>query len=178
MIKIGILTFLLKLYVIFNAELSITNTVLFFIAMKNTILLIVVYTLLVSCTKAPSNITFHKTHEPKKENAPFSDAVQVGNLFFLAGQIGMDQTTRKLVDGGIKAETRQTLENIKAVLEHHEMTMNNVVKCTVILSDIEDFSAFNEVYKTYFPQKPARTTFAGKGLAVGAKIEIECIAAK
>ena len=90
----------------------------------------------------------------------------------------MNHTTRKLVKGGIKAETKQTLENIKAVLAHHNMEMKDVVKCTVILADIEDFSLFNEVYKTYFPQKPARTTFAAKGLAVGAKIEIECIAVK
>lgn len=125
-----------------------------------------------------ASVIFHKTHEPKKSNAPFSDAVQVGGLFFLSGQVGMDHTTRKLVSGGIKEETKQTLENIKAVLTHHDMDMDDVVKCTVILSDINDFSAFNEVYKTYFPQKPARTTFAAKGLAVGAKIEIECIAAK
>lgn len=125
-----------------------------------------------------TSVIFHETHEPKKSNAPFSDAVQVGDLFFLSGQVGMDHTTRKLVSGGIKEETKQTLENIKAVLAHHDMDMDDVVKCTVILADINDFGAFNEVYKTYFPQKPARTTFAAKGLAVGAKIEIECVAAK
>ncbi len=147
--------------------------------MKNTfIFLILGILVLSSCNTESSNVVFHKTHEPKKANAPFSDIVEVGNLFFLSGQIGMDHTTRKLVDGGIKAETKQTLENIKAVLEQHHMDMGDVVKCTVVLSDIEDFSAFNEIYKTYFPQKPARTTFAAKGLAVGAKIEIECIAAK
>ncbi len=148
--------------------------------MKYTVLFLCISMVLVGCSKGASNavetLIFHKTHEPKKSGTPFSDAVQVGNLFFLSGQIGMNHTTRKLVAGGIKAETKQTLENIKAVLEHHNMGMNNVVKCTVILADIEDFSAFNEVYKTYFPQKPARTTFAAKGLAVGAKIEIECIA--
>ncbi|MEW7280031.1 RidA family protein [Aquimarina sp. 2201CG1-2-11] len=125
-------------------------------------------------TKNP--VVFHKTHEPKKSDAPFSDAVQVGDLFFLSGQIGMDHSVRKLVDGGIVPETKQTLENIKSVLEQHDLQLKDVVKCTVILADIEDFSAFNKIYKTYFPQKPARTTFAAKGLAVGAKIEIECIA--
>ncbi len=123
-------------------------------------------------------VIFHKSHEPKKTKAPFSDAVQVGNLFFLSGQVGMDHTTRKLVEGGIQAETKQTLENIKAVLAHHKLIMNDVVKCTVILADIDDFKSFNEIYTTYFPQKPARTTFAAKGLAVNAKIEIECIAIK
>ncbi len=146
--------------------------------MKNTILGMVICIFLLGCSQTPNAITFHNTHEPKKAGAPFSDAVQVGNLFFLSGQIGMDHATRTLVEGGIKAETRQTLENIKAVLEHHNMTMDNVVKCTVILSDINDFSAFNEVYRSYFPKKPARTTFAAKGLALGSKIEIECIAAK
>ncbi len=150
--------------------------------MKNIFLLILVCIFLASCNteslKPTNRVIFHKTHEPKKSEAPFSDVVQVGNMFFLSGQVGMDHTTRKLVAGGIEEETKQTLENIKAVLEHHNMEMNDVVKCTVILSDIESFSAFNTVYKTYFPQKPARTTFAAKGLAVGAKIEIECIAVK
>jgi len=149
--------------------------------MKKIHLLVILIICLFGCKPNPgsdTSIVFHETHEPKKTNAPFSDVVQVGNLFFLSGQVGMDHSTRKLVTGGIKQETKQTLENIKAVLKHHNMNMNDVVKCTVILSDINDFSAFNEVYKTYFPQKPARTTFAAKGLAVGAKIEIECIAAK
>ncbi|RZS91921.1 RidA family protein [Aquimarina brevivitae] len=123
-------------------------------------------------------VLFHKTHEPKKVNAPFSDIVQVGDLYFLSGQVGMDHKTRTLVEGGIQAETRQCLENIKAVLAQHQLSLDDVVKCTVILANIEDFKAFNEVYVSYFPNKPARTTFAAKGLAVGAKIEIECIAAK
>jgi len=149
--------------------------------MKNTYLILLGIIFLASCTNntvTDNTIIFHKTHEPKKENAPFSDIVQVGDLYFLSGQVGMNQTTRTLVEGGITEETTQVLENIKAVLQHHDMDMDNVVKCTVILADIHDFSAFNEVYKKYFPKKPARTTFAAKGLAVGAKIEIECIAAK
>ena len=125
-----------------------------------------------------TSVIFHKTHEPKKANAPFSDAVQVNNLFFLSGQIGMDHSTRELVKGGIEAETKQTLENIKSVLAQHDMDMSTIVKCTVILADIEDFAAFNSIYTQYLPQKPARTTFAAKGLARGAKIEIECIAVK
>jgi len=149
--------------------------------MKKIYLFLILIAFLFSCSHrsdSETSIVFHKTHEPKKENAPFSDAVQVGDLYFLSGQIGMDHSIRKLVVGGIAEETKQTLENIKAVLKQHDMNMNNVVKCTVILADIKDFAAFNEVYKTYFPQKPARTTFAAKGLAVGANIEIECIAAK
>ncbi len=121
---------------------------------------------------------FHASHEPKKLDAPFSDAVQVGNTFYLSGQIGMDHSTRTLVSGGIQAETRQTLENIKAVLEHHGLQMKDVVKATVILDTIGDFSAFNEIYTEYLPQKPARTTFAAEALARGAKIEIEVVAVK
>jgi len=121
---------------------------------------------------------FHESHEATKKNAPFSDLVQVGNMYFLSGQIGMDQKKRTLVSGGITAETTQTLENIKDVLAQHDMDMSNVVKALVILDDIEDFKAFNDVYVTYFPQKPARTTFAAEALAAGASIEIEVIAIK
>ena len=121
---------------------------------------------------------FHPSHEPAKQNAPFSDVVQVGNTFYLSGQIGMNQTTRTLVAGGIEAETTQTLENIKAVLAQHGLTMKDVVKALVILDNIEDFAAFNAIYSKYLPQKPARTTFAAEALAVGAKIEIEVVAVK
>ncbi len=150
--------------------------------MNKVAIIICVFTLVIHHSIQSQVITddviFHKTHEPKKSRAPYSDAVQVGDMYFLSGQVGMDHTTRKLVEGGIQAETKQTLENIKAVLAQHGMQMDHVVKCTVILEDIEDFSAFNKVYTTYFPQKPARTTFAASGLAVGARIEIECIAVK
>ena len=121
---------------------------------------------------------FHDSHEPKRQNTPFSDVVETEDLMFLAGQIGRDHEKGFLVEGGIKAETRQAIENIKAVLEHHGLGLNRVVKCTVILDDINDFSDFNEVYMQYFPNKPARTTFAASGLAASAKIEIDVIAAK
>lgn len=125
-----------------------------------------------------SDPIFHASHEPKKATAPFSDVVQVGNLFFLSGQIGMDHKDRVLVEGGIEAETKQTLENIKAVLEQHGLKMGDVVKAMVVLDNIEDFAAFNTIYKTYFPHKPARTTFAAEALSAGAKIEIEVVAVK
>ncbi len=125
-----------------------------------------------------TELIFHQSHEPKKENAPFSDAVQAGNLYFLAGQIGMDHSTRTLVSGGIQAETQQAIQNISEVLAQHGMTLDNVVKCTVILANIEDFAAFNEIYTQYFTQKPARTTFAAKDLAANGQIEIDVIAVK
>lgn len=108
---------------------------------------------------------------------PFSDAVRVGNILFLSGAIGTDSTGR-VVSGGIGPETRQTLENIKASLARNGLTMANVVKCTAMLVDIKEWPALNEVYRTYFPgPKPARSAFAGTGLALNARVEIECIAA-
>ncbi|MEM9680246.1 MAG: Rid family detoxifying hydrolase [Bacteroidota bacterium] len=131
-----------------------------------------------SCTDSKSEIIFHKSHEPSRSNAPFSDAVETDHLLFLTGQIGKDHSTGKLVGGGIKVETEQVINNIKAVLEHHNLSLEDVVKCTVILKDINDFSDFNSVYTQYFTKKPARTTFAASGLAGGASIEIDVIAAK
>lgn len=132
----------------------------------------------VNISEIPKKPIFHASHEPKKQQAPFSDAVQVGNTYYLSGQIGMDHSTRTLVSGGIEAETTQTLENIKAVLAQHDMNMQDVVKAMVVLDDIKDFTAFNSIYTQYFPQKPARTTFAAEALALGSKIEIEVIAVK
>jgi len=131
----------------------------------------------ISCTtQQKTEIEFLKSKEEKKKDLPFSDVVKVGDILFLAGQIGMDHSVRKLVDGGIKAETTQALENIKAVLEINGSDMSHVVKCTVILADINDFAAMNEVYKPYFKDNyPARTTFAAN-LVAGAKIEIEATA--
>lgn len=131
-----------------------------------------------SCGNEPSEIIFHESHEESRLNAPFSDAVETNDLLFLTGQIGKDHKKGSIVEGGIQAETKQTIENIKAVLEHHDLSLDNVVKCTVILSDINDFKAFNEIYIQYFTKKPARTTFAAAGLAANAKIEIDVIAAK
>jgi len=137
---------------------------------------------LVWCSSVSSQekpgITFHESHEEKKRSAPYSDAVEAGNLFFLAGQIGMDHTTRTMVTPGIESETEQAIKNIRAVLQYHGLTLDNVVKCTVILSSMDDFSAFNEVYSKYFTKKPARTTFAASGLARNAKIEIDVIAVR
>ena len=131
-----------------------------------------------SCENSKSEVVFHKSHEPSRSNVPFSDVVETGNLLFLAGQIGKDHKKGVLVSGGIEAETKQVIENITSVLAYHGLSLDDVVKCTVILKDIDDFKAFNSVYTTYFTQKPARTTFAASGLAGGASIEIDVIAAK
>ncbi len=131
-----------------------------------------------SCQTSNSNIIFHQSHEESRAKATFSDAVETKDFLFLTGQIGKDHKSGEMVTGGIEAETKQVIENIKAVLEHHKLSLDHVVKCTVILKDINDFNAFNSVYIKYFQKKPARTTFAASDLAGGALIEIEVIAAK
>jgi reactive intermediate/imine deaminase len=108
---------------------------------------------------------------------PFSSAVRVGNVLYLSGQIGNKPGTRELADTGVAGQTRQTLENIKAVLTHAGSSLERVFKCTVFLSDINDYNAMNAVYATYFSKEPpARSTVAGSGLALGARVEIECMA--
>jgi 2-iminobutanoate/2-iminopropanoate deaminase len=108
---------------------------------------------------------------------PFSTAVRVGNLLFLSGVIGNTPGTRTLADTGISGQTRQTLENIRRVLTGLGSGLDRAVKCTVFLTDIRDYQAMNAVYATYFPKDPpARSTVAGTGLALGARVEIECIA--
>ncbi|NNJ89806.1 MAG: RidA family protein [Eudoraea sp.] len=149
--------------------------------MKNFILLsitILIISLQGVHAQETSGIIFHKSHEIKKQTAPFSDAVEVGDLFFLAGQIGMDHSTRTMVEGGLQAETEQAIKNIRDVLQQHGLSLDQVIKCTVILSSMDDFAAFNEVYTRHFTKKPARTTFAAAGLARNARVEIDVIAAK
>jgi len=109
---------------------------------------------------------------------PFSAAVRVGNMLYLSGQIGNVPGTRQLADTGITGQVRQALENIKATLGYAGSSLERVVKCTVFLVDIKDYAAMNAVYVTYFPKDPpARSTIAASGLALGAKVEIECLAA-
>ena len=108
---------------------------------------------------------------------PVSSAVRVGDLLFLSGQVGNVLGTRQLVDGGVTGQTRQALENIKAILAFAGSSLESVVKCTVFLADINDFAAMNAVYAGYFPKDPpARTTVVASPPAVGARVEIECIA--
>ena len=108
---------------------------------------------------------------------PFSDAVRVGNMLYLSGQIGNRPGTLELVDGGMGAQARQALENIRTVLEAYGSSMDEIVKCTIMLEDMADWPAFNEIYVTYFPgHKPARSALGTSGLALGALVEVECMA--
>jgi reactive intermediate/imine deaminase len=115
---------------------------------------------------------------PGQAALPFSSAVRVGGLLFLSGQIGTDSTGR-LVPGGIEAETRQTLANIRAALERAGASMDQVVKCTAMLADMAEWDRMNRVYVTAFrPDRlPARSAFGTTGLARGARVELECWAA-
>lgn len=107
---------------------------------------------------------------------PFSALVRVGDMLYLSGQIGTD-SAGKLVTGGIEPETRQTMENIRAVLQANGSSTDRVVKCLVMLADMGEWQAMNQVYVTYFTRHlPARSAMGANGLALGARVEIECLA--
>jgi 2-iminobutanoate/2-iminopropanoate deaminase len=136
--------------------------------------LLLIMVVAVACAPRP---TLQFMPDPSPPVGPFSRAVRVGDLLFLAGQIGTDASGR-LVPGGIQAETRQTLENIRAELRRNGLGMDRVAKCTVFLADMSEWGRMNEVYATFFPgPKPARSAAGSNGLALGARVEIECIAA-
>jgi reactive intermediate/imine deaminase len=109
---------------------------------------------------------------------PFSSAVRVGELVFVSGQIGNVPGTRQLADTGVAGQTRRTLENIKAILEHAGSALGRVARCTVYLTDLRDYPAMNAAYAEYFPHDPpARATVGVRELVFGARVEIECVAA-
>ena len=119
----------------------------------------------ISTTKAPSAI------------GPYSQAMQVGNLIYTSGQIPINPATGSFVEGGIKEQTRQSLLNVKAILEEAGLTMGNVVKTTVFMADMNDFADMNAVYAEFFAEPyPARSAVAVKTLPKGALVEIEVVA--
>lgn len=123
-----------------------------------------------ACARAP-RVEFHTAGAL---NYPFSPAVRVDDMLYLSGQIGTD-STGALVAGGIEAETRQTLDNIRRVLERGGSSMDRVVKCTVMMADMSEWPRMNVIYASYFPgPKPARSALGANGLALGARVEIEC----
>ncbi len=111
--------------------------------------------------------------------APYSPAYEANGMIFVSGQIPMDPSTSKLVEGDMTVQTERAMQNLKVVLAHANVGMDCIVKTTCFLADIADFAAFNEVYATYFPDdKPARSCFAVKDLPLGAKVEVEAIAVR
>jgi len=124
---------------------------------------------------AAPEVEYLNTPETEAMGFPFSEAVRVGHMLYLSGQVGNAPGQPTLVEGGIEPETRQALDNIKAVLERYGSSMDRVVKCTVMIDDMAQWPAMNEVYATYFPtHKPARSAIGADGLALGAAVEIEC----
>ena len=125
-----------------------------------------------------SKVEHYRPQAYHDKNLPFSAAVKVGNMLYMSGQIGNLPGGIELAPGGIKAETHQTMENIKMVAEKYGSSMSQVVKCTVFMADIAEWQAMNEVYITFFDEDrlPARSAFGTSGLALGARVEIECLA--
>ena len=143
-------------------------------------MLCVAVILLAGCTATShrsdaSKPEFLNSKQALERGLPFSEAVRAGDLLFLAGQIG--ETQGAVVPGGIVPEARQALTHIKSVLERNGSSLADVVKCTVFLTDMSEWGAFNNVYKEFFTQPyPARSALGANGLALGARLEIECIA--
>jgi 2-iminobutanoate/2-iminopropanoate deaminase len=116
-------------------------------------------------------------HSPKAIG-PYSQAIRYGGLVHSAGQIALDPATGQLVEGGIEAQTRQVMQNLKAILEAAGASLDSVLKTTVFMADLNDFAKMNAVYGEYFTQAPpARSTVQVAGLPRGALVEIECVAA-
>ncbi len=125
----------------------------------------------------PGNIVEAKQAPPPA--GPYSAAVWAGDFLFLSGQVALEPSSMKLVEGGIIAQAERVFDNIEAVLADAGLSMDDVVKTTVYLTSAEDFTAVNEVYKTRLkPPFPARTTVAVSGLPLGALIEVEALAVK
>jgi reactive intermediate/imine deaminase len=126
---------------------------------------------------AQQRVEYLNSNPQAAQSRPFSEAVRVGDILYLSGALGT-RPGAGLAEGGITAETTQALENIKATLERHGSSIDRVVKCTVMLTDMADFRAMSDAYVKFFPtNRPARSAFAVAGLAATAKVEIECIAA-
>jgi 2-iminobutanoate/2-iminopropanoate deaminase len=133
--------------------------------------------LLSACAASPprsSHVEYFPV--PGQRPLPFAEAVRVGEMLYLSGLLGTD-STGQLVPGGIGPETRQALTNVATVLARHGATLAQVIKCTVMLADIGEWAAMNEVYVTFFQTHlPARSAFGTTGLALGARLELECVA--
>jgi reactive intermediate/imine deaminase len=124
---------------------------------------------------ARADTDFITSKETRALGLPFSDAVRINNLLILSGQLGVDPTTFKLVDGGIEAETRQIFSNMQRILAASGVDLEAIVKCTVMIADIAEWPLFNTLYVSYFPgNKPARSAFGANGLALNARVELEC----
>lgn len=125
-----------------------------------------------------TEVTYLSNPDAAAQNLPFSEAVRVNDTLYLSGELGRLPGTLDVVAGGIGPETRQTMDNIAATLARHGSRMDDIVKCTIFLADMAEWADMNAVYRTYFTpgSLPARSALGASGLAVGARVEIECIA--
>lgn len=115
----------------------------------------------------------------KQLNLPFSEAVAVGDLLFISGQIGNRPGELKLVEGGVQAETRQAMANIIAIVERYGSSIDKIAKCTIFLGDMSEWGDMNVAYlEALGDHRPARSALGANGLALGGSVEIECIAAR
>lgn len=149
--------------------------------MKNVLMLLVVGACMFSAGTVsagkPARAEFLNSGKVIPTTLPFSEAVKVGDTLYLSGQIGIAPGTLKLVPGGIVEQTRQAMANIRTTLVANGYAMGDLVKCTVMLSDMSKWAEFNDVYKTFFTgHYPARSAMGANGLALGALVEIDCIA--
>jgi|TARA_B100000929_G_scaffold240430_1_gene197565 reactive intermediate/imine deaminase len=143
---------------------------------KYLIILSLIFFAFFSCENSKNNKTTYHPH--KLESVPYSESVLVGDILYISGQIGnVDNDYNKIVEGGIRPQVKQAMENINNILQKHNATMDDIVKCTCILADGDDWGTMSEEYVRYFKNhKPARTTFGGAELGEGILVEIDCIA--
>ncbi len=147
--------------------------------MKKSILWALPFLAILSCVtpSAKTEIEHYQSEEMAALGLPFSDAVRVDNMLYLSGVVGNLPGKMELVEGGLEAEAKQIMENIKKVLEANGSSLENAIKFSVFIDDISLWGDFNKVYVEYFPgKKPARSAFGAEGLALGAAVEVECIA--
>ncbi len=149
---------------------------LFIYQLKKTILFLTsILILITSCKNTNMKNEIEYINPPQPGKAPYTEMVRVNNMLYLSGKVGMD-LTGKIVEGGIEAETKQALKNVKEALEKNGSDLDHIIKTTVFLKDMNDFGAMNEIYKTYFSKNyPARSTVSCT-LPFGALVEVECIA--
>jgi reactive intermediate/imine deaminase len=133
---------------------------------------------LVGCQETSSvRSAFHGSEVTAGLDLPFSEVARHGDLLFLSGMIGVEPGTLELVPGGLEAEARRALENVRLMLAAAGATPDDVLRCTVMLDDIEKWSRFNRVYVDFFgDHRPARSALGADGLALGAAVEIQCVA--
>ena len=133
--------------------------------------------ILLATTACIGEPVFLNSQKVLPSGLPLSEAVKVGDTLYLSGQIGIIPGSLDLISGGIEAEARQTMENIKTILMHHGYAIDDIVKCTTMLADISEWNKFNDIYRTFFTRHyPARSAFGTSGLALNARVEVECIA--